>query len=334
MVGRIIAFSLALTFGLLALVVYAGSHSAQARPIMLAACGAGEEKILASALPEIVDQEQCPVDGRKIVDKGIEGALPPRGQSVHAESLNVSGAQELVISHRPDGTVELAEVGDDSAGTEKEGSAALSGTSSSSPRECSDAAYTNLGYRLGTSLRFFFNRSTTPSELTPTAAEAAVKRAGTNVATSSNACSLGDRVPASLSYAGATRYAANVTSSGGCGGNDGRSVVSFGSLPRGTLAVACTYYASKNGRSEAIASDIRVGTTPTWTVNPTATSCRDRYDLEAVMTHERGHTFGLNHVSETSHGNLTMSTQLNGPCQLTERSLGRGDVIGLDRKYP
>jgi hypothetical protein len=69
-------------------------------------------------------------------------------------------------------------------------------------------------------------------------------------------------------------------------------------------------------------------------VNPTAASCRNRYDLEAVMTHERGHTFGLNHVSESGHGNLTMSTQINGPCQLTERTLGWGDVLGLDNKYP
>ena len=51
------------------------------------------------------------------------------------------------------------------------------------------------------------------------------------------------------------------------------------------------------------------------------------------MTHERGHTFGLNHVAETGHGNLTMSPLINGPCQINERTLGRGDVLGLDRKY-
>ena len=321
-------------FGLLALVAHAGPLSAQARPAVLAACGAGEVEILASDLPKVVEPEECPVRGRKIADKGIEGVVPPRGQSVHAESLNVDGAQELVISHRPDGTIELAEVGDDSAGGEEQGAAAVAGAAASSPAECSDAAYTNFGYRLGTGLRFFFNRSTTPSELTPTAAEGAVKRAGTNVANTRNACGLGDRVPVGLSYAGATRYAANVTSSGGCVANDERSVVSFGSLGQGTLAVACTYYVSRNGQNEVIASDVRVNSVPTWTVNPTASSCRDRYDLEAVMTHERGHTFGLTHVSENGHGNLTMSTLINGPCQLTERTLGRGDVLGLDKKYP
>ncbi len=58
-----------------------------------------------------------------------------------------------------------------------------------------------------------------------------------------------------------------------------------------------------------------------------------RYDVESTMTHERGHTFGLGDVSEASHPNLTMSSKSNGPCQTSERTLGKGDAIGLNRKY-
>ena len=325
--SRLVTLSMAFTFGLLALGAQAGPISAQASSGVLAACSAGEEVIRASALPDVVRPEACPVGGRKIVDRGVESVLPPRGQSVHAESLNVGGAEELVVSHRPNGAIELAEVGDDSPDDGTRGDPAVAGAAATGPRECSDAASTDFGYRVATTLQFFYNRSTTPSELT---AAAAVKRAGANVFNTRNACGLGDRVPVALSYAGATRSAANVSASGGCGSNDGRSVVSFGSLPRGVLAVACTYY----GAQDATASDVRVGTAPVWTVNPTAASCRDRYDLEAVMTHERGHTFGLSHVSESAHGNLTMSTRINGTCQLSERTLGRGDVLGLDKKYP
>ena len=52
------------------------------------------------------------------------------------------------------------------------------------------------------------------------------------------------------------------------------------------------------------------------------------------MTHERGHTFDLGHVSEASHVNLTVSECFNGPSQASLRGLGRGDALGLDRKYP
>jgi hypothetical protein len=51
------------------------------------------------------------------------------------------------------------------------------------------------------------------------------------------------------------------------------------------------------------------------------------------VTHERGHTFGLGHVSESSHARLTMSYRSNGPCQGSERSLGLGDWKGLCGNY-
>lgn len=62
-------------------------------------------------------------------------------------------------------------------------------------------------------------------------------------------------------------------------------------------------------------------------------SCRGRYDVESSMTHERGHTFGLGEASESRHGKLTMSSESNGTCQTSERSLGKGDAYGLNRKY-
>jgi hypothetical protein len=56
--------------------------------------------------------------------------------------------------------------------------------------------------------------------------------------------------------------------------------------------------------------------------------------VQGVTTHERGHTFGPGHVSEQSYPNQTMSERINGTCQGSERSLGRGDAVGLNRKYP
>jgi len=62
--------------------------------------------------------------------------------------------------------------------------------------------------------------------------------------------------------------------------------------------------------------------------------CNGYYSIEAAMTHEFGHTFGLGDMGpEEEHGWLTMSPELNGPCQNSEASLGRGDVWGLQSLY-
>jgi len=144
---------------------------------------------------------------------------------------------------------------------------------------------------------------------------------------------MGDRVPAGLVYEGKTGHGANVDGLS-CRDNDGNSVVTFGDLPSGILAVTCNWGIVRPGYDDTVASDIKINkTNARWTTSPRSGSCRGMYDLEGVMTHERGHTFGLGHVSETGHGNLTMSTSLNGPCQMAERSLGRGDVLGLGEKY-
>jgi len=49
------------------------------------------------------------------------------------------------------------------------------------------------------------------------------------------------------------------------------------------------------------------------------------------MTHERGHTFGLDHVgtqSSDTHSELTMYPSVK-PCNDSHRTLGLGDMLGL-----
>lgn len=70
----------------------------------------------------------------------------------------------------------------------------------------------------------------------------------------------------------------------------------------------------------------------TFTLTPDALGCVSRCDLQALVTHELGHYFGLRHVSESKHPLMTMSPLL-GPCTAAERTLGLGDMLGLESLY-
>jgi hypothetical protein len=261
------------------------------------------------------------------VDDGVGSDLPDPGEGVYAEALMPDGAQELEVYRYRDGTVEFDHVGDDS---ESAGITPLA----KAPGECRDAAYADWGYRVNSTLSYSFNRSSTPPELSADAAEAAIRKAGANITSTRNQCRMGDRVPATLTYAGNTVANANADGNS-CTNRDGGSVVSFGDYTRGVLAVACTYFTGNPaGYDEVTEADVKVNRTSfNWTTRPGARSCKNKFDLEAVMTHERGHSFGLGHVDESRHGKLTMSPIINGPCQSSERTLGRGDVLGLEQKY-
>jgi hypothetical protein len=53
--------------------------------------------------------------------------------------------------------------------------------------------------------------------------------------------------------------------------------------------------------------------------------------LEAAITHEVRHACGLDHVPEETHGRLTMSELGDaGTCEDHEKTLGLGDMLGLD----
>jgi hypothetical protein len=297
------------------------------------ACEPDRAWIDASELPGVLELDRCPLDGRAIVDSGVGSELPGPGEAVHVEALSTSGAQELQLLHRDGGVVELRDVGDEAAAEDEISSSELS-TLARAPRECRDDAFTDTDFRENTGLSYTFARSTTPPELKAAVAEWEIVRGGENITSTRNRCGLGDRVPVELTYLGDSDNRADIGDRAECSGNEGTSEVSFGNLPGGILAVACTVRAiNPAGYDEVFESDVEVNKNDfTWTARPKQRSCRNRYDLQAVMTHERGHTFGLEHVGERAHGRLTMSTRINS-CSNAERTLGRGDVLGLGQKY-
>jgi hypothetical protein len=233
--GRLLASGLALALAVLAVTTFARTPAAQTVDRVLDACAPGEETIDARALPAaVVTPERCPVAGREIEDGEVGSAVPPPGESVHAEVLTTTGAEELEVGRREDGTIELEFVGEDSEAA-GEDFAKADGLG-----ECSDPEYTLGERRLSSALRYRFNRATTPSELRPGDAADAIRRGGTRVANTKSNCRMGDRVPVGLVYEGKTGQGTNMDGLS-CGDNDGISVVAFGELPGGVLAATCNW---------------------------------------------------------------------------------------------
>ena len=198
---------------------------------------------------------------------------------------------------------------------------------SSSPHPCRDGTWNVFGPRWKSTLKWSFNAGTTPSSLGRSAALTVIKRGLKNIVGARNDCGRADRVGATTSYLGTTRAAVSINKYGRCTRADGRNVVAFGSLPSGVLGVACIR--SSGGR--IVEADIRLTNRVRWAMS--TSNCWNRYLLEAVMTHEAGHAFGLAHVSERYHARLTMSSRINGPCQNGESTLGLGDLKALEALY-
>jgi hypothetical protein len=329
---RLALLCAAFALAALAVGVTSRAPTAQTNQGTYEACRPGEDTISASALPETVRLERCPVGERVIRDSGVGTVLPAPGQSIYVDSLTTDGSQELEVTRYRDGTVEMKYVGDETEAAQGEPEI---GVAARGPRECADRAYEDLDRKVYADLRWYFNLKTTPKGLSRKSALRAISRGTANITNTRNTCRLGDRVPWGMSYAGSTRARAQLSAGGHCSGNDLKTVVSFGRLPKSALAVTCTVTAIEAPYNRVKWSDIMLNKTyRRWTTHPNARSCRGSYDLQSTVTHERGHTFGLGHVSESSHGNLTMSDRSNGTCQSSERSLGRGDVMGLGNKYP
>jgi hypothetical protein len=125
--------------------------------------------------------------------------------------------------------------------------------------------------------------------------EDALQRANTNITHVQNPWGIGDGVGAQLQFDGRTTRSTDFNPDGTCSNLDGFSVTGFGTLPS-ALASACTSHRVRDGQDEIVASDIRYNKADyDWTAEITS-SCNRRWDVEGVGTHERGHTFGIDHV--------------------------------------
>ncbi|HKH12875.1 MAG TPA: hypothetical protein VKA73_17170 [Rubrobacter sp.] len=327
---RITSIVAAVALAFSAVAMFAGSLLAQTGPEVYEACAPEKAEIQASDLPEVFDEARCPVEGRVIMDGGIGAVVPEPGMAITAEGMSPEGDQYLVVSNPRGGEISLEGVGPEPR------SDAASGPESraAGPGPCQDSYFNPRDAKVYHYNRWYANVGSIPDNLSKARAVAAMKRGGANIYKVHDRCGLPDRVKGVLRYEGGTRRSVDINSDATCNANDGKSVIGFGDLPASYTAFACVSSWIQDGALNRVAqSDIRLNKADhAWTTSVRG-SCRGRYDVESTVTHERGHTFGLGDAAESAHGNLTMSSESNGPCQTSERSLGRGDARGLNSKY-
>ena len=253
-------------------------------------------------------------------DLGV--VVPARGETVGIQVHRLDGTTgELVLQRNADGTVQTVDLG------------ALP-TVDALPKKCADKAFSLEGFRWTTAYAWSFRAASTPKGYDATAVEGALRRAANNITGSANACSLPDQVSATNVYKGRTTVSPNIVSSKTsvtCGKRDGHNVVAFGALPQPYLGLTCYWW---DGNGAALEADVKLNAAyHAWFSGASVPAgCSNRFSIEATMTHEFGHAFGLGHVSEANHGELTMSTRLS-PCTVGPARLGLGDVLGLRAKY-
>ncbi len=302
--------------------------------LLVAACAPPTEP--PSDEPVSENEQRLDVKPGDPVALGLARVLAPEaGVGVFAEVLLDTGeSRTLHLRTRLDETVLLVS----SEPSESSGADAIESleqaagetTSPGAQGPCGDGAKNLLPYRIDGNLTWWFNAGSTPAANSVANVEESLKRAARNITRSKNSCGLADQVNVTQTYAGRTTVGAQIDADATCKATgNGKNSLGFGALPEGVLGLACVFY---DGDGHVIEADIRLNAARDWYAQKPS-SCSGRFSIEAVATHEFGHVFGLGHVAEGAHGNLTMSPQINGPCQSAEATLGRGDVLGLRAKY-
>lgn len=301
----------------------------------------GSGTINAAELPAHVSSRVCDLVGREVTLGSVRLEVPPPGRGISAASIGMGYETELTIITESNGDVLI----DDGSG---EGEALATATTEPcdplatpgclAPCDADSFTINGANARVKQKQPWLFKASSRPSGFTTKQVLTHLKAGTQNIVNTRNDCALTDVVGPTAPYKGKTAKGSGISVVNGmehCPGSNGKNIVDFGALGRFTLGLACTRYVSFDyGATWFIyEADIRLKKSAPWALNPDRASCSNEYDLQGVMTHERGHAFGLGHAEDLdAYSNLTMFPAAY-PCTSYARTLGKGDRSGLAFLY-
>ena len=288
---------------------------------------AGPPTALPSVVPCAAVQHARLPQGTQVTDAGgLKIVVPTPGLGLFAEAYMITGSEELTVLVDADGIVSVTNCGDEVASASESSSASLVATAS--PSACSDTARKKIGFSVIGHYHWSYEPATTPSNLTVTQAENGIQDGLNAMWGINNDCGMEGFVDGGNSpiFDGTVSGGNGVPTNGECVHNsvqNGRNVMNFQSLPSGTIGLTCVAFTNT-----LVEADMSFNKNLGWVVGDGGAGCSGKYSIHAIATHEAGHVYNLDDLDESTHGNLTMSAQSNGPCQQSEYTLGRGDVLG------
>ncbi|MBI1758748.1 MAG: matrixin family metalloprotease [Actinobacteria bacterium] len=202
-----------------------------------------------------------------------------------------------------------------------------SGTAPAGQAACRDGIYALAGYKQAGPFDWRYNPAGAPPDVRDTAL-ATVIRATEVVASGTNRCRLPASVRAGSRYQGLTQLVPQVSRDGQCGTDDHRSVTGWGLLDPQYLAITCSF---RDAAGKVGSSDTLINSSYQWFTG-TGAGCQRSFDLMSVMVHERGHTFGLDHVLVGGQETEVMAPKVI-PCDRSKRALGYGDYLAMVKLY-
>jgi hypothetical protein len=206
-----------------------------------------------------------------------------------------------------------------------------SNTSTTTVSECSDTYEPGYaGWSWATVFGWYFHSNTTPSGNDVGNVETDLLSAASHIVNEYNNCGRAKRIIASESYWGRLQQGVNIDNSAHCLSRDGKSIVGFGTLPSGYIAYTCTWYTTDTRK--ALESDARMNKGYAW-ITDEGSGCKVAYNVDNLMTHERGHTFGMADVYDSNHSELTMYGY-SSSCEKSKETLALGDMLRLEGLYP